>query len=390
LPKRAATRLTKRTVEDAEPNTSVWDSEVPGFGVRVTKNGARTFVFQFRTHCGDQGKIRIGSFPSMTVDQARKIARQHRAHVDDGGNPSADRKGARDAPSISDLADLYCGDYANARGLRPQTVKDARRLLNRYALPKFGRKKVHDITVADVQRMHGEARDGSGRYEANRLRAVLSRMFTLAIQNGWRIDNPCKGVEQFHEDQRWDHLAPDQVAALLDACDRYEAQNGANAVRLLLFTGARLQEVLKAEWSQFDLDAGVWVKPSHHTKTKIRHRLHLASAVVTLLREMREADPAGKFLFPGRDGTKPRSDLKRPWDAIMADAGLHGFRIHDLRRTTASFMLSTGSDLSAVGKTLGHTQASTTARYAHLFDDVQRDGVDRAVDRMRGLPRKAA
>lgn len=210
-------------------------------------------------------------------------------------------------------------------------------------------------------------------------------MFTLAIQNDWRSDNPCKGVERFPEDQRWEYLSPDQVEALLSACDHYEDQGAATAIRLLLFTGARLQEVLKAKWDQFDLEAGVWIKPSHHTKTKIRHHLHLASLVTTMLRKMRAGDPDGTFLFPGRDGDKPRSDLNRPWPAILKLAGLPlNFRRHDLRRTTASFMLSTGAGLSTVGKALGHTQASTTHRYAQLFDAVQREGIDRAVTAMHG------
>ena len=382
MPKRTKTRLTKRAIDDTGPGKCVWDVEVPGFGVRVTANGTKSFIFQYRSRTNEQGKITVGGFPAMTVEEARKVARQHRINVETGGNPSVERRDLRLAPALADLAELYCGDYATARGLKPQTVKDARRLLNRYALPRLGRQKVHDITVAQVRKVHGEARAGSGRYEANRLRAVLSRMFTLAIQNGQRSDNPCRGVERFHEDQRWDHLSREQVGALLNACDRYPDQNAANAVRLLLFTGARLQEVMKAAWSQFDLATGVWIKPSHHTKTKIRQRLHLATAVSDLLLVMREADELGVFLFPGRDPSKPRSDLNRPWTAIRQDAGLQGFRRHDLRRTTASFMLSSGSDLSAVGKTLGHTQASTTARYAHLFEDVQREGVNRAVELM--------
>jgi integrase len=382
MPIRTAGRLTKTLVDRAEAGSRAWDSEVPGFGLRVTDAGTKSFIFQFRSRTNEQGRMVIGRYPSMTVEQARKVAREHRVAVDQGGNPSRDRQGARTAATLRDLATHYCDVYGPDRGLKSQTIKDARSLLDRFALPKFGLRKVGDLTSGDLRAMHNGARKGAGRYQANRLRAVLSRMFTLAIQDGSRTDNPCRGVEKFPEDQRWDYFSEQQVPVLLRACDLHHDQHAANAVRLLLFTGARLREVLKAEWVQFDLDAGLWIKPSHHTKTKILHRLHLAPATVKLLQSMRSEGPSSKLLFPGRDGTKPRCDLKRPWAQILKIADIGHHRRHDLRRTTASFMISTGSDLMTVGKALGQTQASTTQRYAQLFEDVQRAGISRAVERM--------
>lgn len=382
MPRRTTTRLTKTLIDQAVPGSQTWDGEVPGFGLRVTSAGTKSFVFQFRSRANEQGRIVIGRYPSMTVEQARKVAREHRVFVDQGGNPSRERQGARTAKTLKDLAAYYCDDYGPSRGLKAQTITDFRRLLDRFALPKFGLRKVSDLRTGDIRVMHNDARKGSSRYQANKLRAVLSRMFTLAIQNEWRSDNPCRGVEKFPEDQRWSYLSEAQVAALLKACDQHHDQHSANAVRLLLYTGARLREVVKAEWNQFDLDAGLWIKPSHHTKTKIVHRLHLAPITVQLLRSMRCAGPVSNFLFPGRDGTKPRSDLKRPWTQILKAADIGHHRRHDLRRTTASFMLSTGSDLMTVGKSLGHTQAVTTHRYAQLFEEVQLAGVSRAVEKM--------
>lgn len=378
---RATKRLTKSDIDLAGADSRLWDSEVPGFGVRTTPAGSKSFVFQFRTKTNEQGRMVLGSYPAMTVDQARRIAREHRVSVDCGGNPSRDRQETRAAVSLQGLADHYCDVYGPAR-LKPQTIKDARSLLDRFAMPKFGTRKVKDLSTGDVRKIHADAEQGAGRYQANRLRAILSRMFTLAIQNEWRTDNPCKGVERYQEDQRWSYLSEPQVAALLAACDRHPDQTPANAIRLLLFTGARLREVLHAEWSMFDLDRGLWIKPSSHTKTKRIQRLHLATETVSLLVRMRSDAKDATFLFPGRSGLKPRCDLQRPWKAILADAAIGHHRAHDLRRTSASFMISTGSDLMTVGKSLGHTQASTTQRYAMLFEDVQKAGVSRAVERM--------
>jgi integrase len=219
-------------------------------------------------------------------------------------------------------------------------------------------------------------------------------MFSLAVEQQLRSTNPCKGVKKFPEDQRWRNFSDEEVARILRACDAYPLQNPANAIRLLLFSGARLQEVLKAEWSQFNLNAGIWEKPSSHTKTKRQHRLQLEGHVLDLIRDMRTDDPDGRFLFPGKDAEpdptapdadlrRPRADLKRPWEWIVKEAKLEDARRHDLRRTTASFMLDAQVPLEAIGKALGHTQLSTTTRYAHLRQSAQGAAIRQAGDRMK-------
>lgn len=382
MPVRSKNRLTKTVIDQASGESICWDAEVPGFGLRVTKAGTKTFIFRFRTRASAQGNIAIGGYPGMTVEGARKIARTHRVEVDKGGNPSLDRKVKREAATLSDLADYYCTEYGPSRPLKPKTIDTARSLLDRYALPKFGSRKATDITAADVRAMQQAARKGSSLYQANKLVLILSKMFNLGKPLGMTTHNPCEGIERDDEDQRSIYMSEDEVGALLSACDDHYDQHAADAVRLLLFTGARLREVLNAEWSQFDLKRNVWTKPSSHTKAKRFHRLQLPPEVVRIVSGMQERDLSSRFLFPGRDGTKPRVDLKTPWARILERAGIGHYRRHDLRRTTASFMLSTGSDLSVVGKSLGHTQAATTKRYADVFSTVQLEGSTRATDLM--------
>jgi integrase len=382
MPKRTLTTLTKRLIDDALPNTTVWDVQVPGFGVRVMPSGLKSFIFQYRTRTGGQGRQTVGRYPSMTVDAARRAARTLRTHVDEGRNPSQERKAGRDAPTMSRLVDFYTGDYALSRGLQPSTVKSMRGLLDRFVLPTLGTRKVADIRITDIRKVHADARDHVSRYRANYMRAGLNRMFVLANQNEWCTGNPCKGVERYDEDKRETYLSLDEVHRLLAACDAYPDQNAANAVRMLLWTGARLREVLHASWNEFDFDKRIWVKPSHHTKTKIRHQVQLADIIVELLRKMHREQGETSHLFPGRGLDKPRVDLQRPWAALCAAAGLSGYRIHDLRRTYASFMASGGATLSTIGQALGHTQASTTMRYAFLLPDTQRDAANRAVGKM--------
>ena len=422
MPKVSEVHLTKRVVEATDPGKYAWDNEVRGFGVRVTVKGTRSFVYRYKAD-KRQGYEPIGRFPALTVEQARDKAKTlaGKHGVDHRELREQALKERRRAKTVADLEAHYLGDYAEARDLRPATLRDARIVLR--LIPETLRAtKVDAVTIPDIRNLHGDAKKRSGVYQANRLLAVLSKMFSLAIEEGWRTgDNPCRGVKKFGEDQRWRNLSESEVARLLDACDAYHGKgrawrkgqakvqegaedvgealevvwqhNAADAVRLLLFSGARLQEVLRATWAEFNLEAGLWNKPSAHTKTKRQHRLELDGPALDLLKEMRERDPDGAFLFPGEPvvnergeaEARPRSDLKRPWAWISKEAGLEGVRLHDLRRTTASFMISGGASLATVGKALGHTQAATTARYAQLSQSVQREELKRAGQRMAAL-----
>lgn len=386
MSKRTAPRLTKQTIADAVPGTTLWDAAVPGLGLRVTPAGSRSFVFQFRSIAGEQGKVTIGRYPSMTVEEARKIARQHRVLVDTGGNPSHDRHELRRAASVADYADIYLGSYASQRQLAESTIREARSVLSRFVLPKFGNRKLDSLRPSDVAAMMANARDSSGPGQANRLKAVLSKMCNLAILDEVLTSNPCRAIENCRIERRWDHLSSSQVSALLAACDAYQDQVAANVVRLLLFTGARLREVLKAEWDQFDLVNGIWTKPSAHTKSRRVHRLALPLEAVAIVRSMQQGALSERWLFPGRDPAKHRADFKRPWTAILTLAGIGHWRRHDLRRTTASFMLSAGEDITVIGKTLGHTQMQTTLSYASLAPERQRAGLSRAVQEMVRSP----
>ncbi len=448
MPKLSDTRLTKTVVEAAQPGQTISDSEVRGFRLVVSKSGTRRFVASYRIF-GKSSMKALGAFPTLTVQEARDLAREVLRKVRAGIDPQEEERAAREAenaarnaPTVEDLTKVYLEDYAPSQALRPATIRHARQL-SRIAIEAMGSRKVEAVTITEIRKLHGEtraagiAKGNKGVYQANRLLAFLSKMFALGIERGWRTDNPCKGVRKFPEDQRWQNLSEGQVRLLLKACEDYAAglrpvspeddpetvsykttplpdtewcatdREAADAIRLLLFTGARLQEVLKAEWSQFDLERGLWQKPSAHTKTKRIHRLELEGPALDTVRAMAKRKSHSVYLFPGSTekrrksapvdiqtgdaaGIGPRADLKHPWKAITTLAGLEGVRLHDLRRTLASFMLSGGSTLATVGKALGHTQASTTARYATLEDSVQREGLRAAGERMVGAERNSA
>jgi integrase len=237
----------------------------------------------------------------------------------------------------------------------------------------LGLKKVEEVKPHDIQQLHHELR--ATPYTANRACALLSKMFNLAIQWEWRLDNPVRGLNKFQEQKRNRWLDDEEVQCLFSVLDVYHNQSVANAVRLLLLTGSRRNEVLHATWDQFDLIKGVWTKPAHTTKQNKMEHLPLSSQVVSLLQEM-EKKASMKYLFPGNVPGKPLQDIKKGWKTIRNKAGLPDVRLHDLRHTHASHLVSSGLSLSIVGKLLGHTQASTTQRYAHLADSTLRQAAE--------------
>jgi integrase len=230
--------------------------------------------------------------------------------------------------------------------------------------------------------------------QANRILAYLSGIFSYAIGQKLLSENPCKGIKKFHEEKRERYASDDELKALSKAINEYPDQHAANAIRLLILTGARLNEVVKATWDMFDLQKGSWIKPSAHTKQKKIHSVPLSGAAIAMLAGMYEArDKGNPYLFPGKtarddDPPKPRADLKRPWDAIKAAAGIQDFRKHDLRHSYASQLVAAGVPLFDVGKLLGHTQMATTHRYAHLADDPLRAATNKVGAKLAALEEK--
>jgi integrase len=202
-------------------------------------------------------------------------------------------------------------------------------------------------------------------------------MFSLACEWGWRADNPTKGIPRSHEDRRERWLSEEELARLWAALEQHTNRRAANAVKLMLLTGSRRNEVLSATWDEFDMERGRWTKPTHHTKQKRTEHVPLSGPANALLSTMQaEADPECPFLFPGNAPEKPLVDIKKFWKRLRQEVGIEDVRLHDLRHTYASNLVSQGFSLHIVGRLLGHTQPQTTARYAHLDDGALREATE--------------
>ena len=208
--------------------------------------------------------------------------------------------------------------------------------------------------------------------------SLLSKMLSLAAKWGWRTDNPVKGIERFHEERRERWLSDRELSLLFAALLAHPNQRAANAVRFQILTGARIGEVLKARWSDIDLNRGVWIKPSHHTKQKRTEHIPLSGPTLSLLSDMRKvADPTEENLFPGNASGRPLQGIKKFWKGVTAQAGIADYRLHDNRHTHASHLVSGGLSLEIVGRLLGHTNPTTTKRYSLIADSPLRAATER-------------
>jgi integrase len=366
-------KVTKRAVDALKPadgaETVLWDTELKGFGVRVQRGGAASYVLQYRAGSGRGAPLRkltIGRHGSpWTPDIARGEAKRLLGLVESGADPAADKIARREAPTVADLAERFLAEHAESKR-KASTALEYRRLLDKIILPALGKRKVADVTRAEINKLHHANRTAP--YQANRVLAVVSKMFNLAEQWGLRPDgsNACRHVEKFAERKRERMLSPVELARLGDALTAYEGSPyAAGAVKLLVFTGARLGEVLGLRWEWIDFERGEARLPDSKTGAKT---LHLPPPALAVLAELPRLD-GNPHVIAGQKEGAALVNLEKPWRAIRKTAGLDEVRLHDLRHAFASVAASSGMGLPIIGKMLGHSQAATTHRYAHLASD---------------------
>ena len=391
-------KLTKRVVEGSLPRVTrytIFDTEIRGFGLRVFPSGKKSWVFEYKNEGGRRGttkRMTIGKTDEFTPDEARKIADNFRSKAKVGQDPQAEKVSDRSAPKVSELAEQFLAKHVGPKR-KDGTKAHYEDILNRIVLPELGAKKAKDVTRAELAKLHLDWSHTP--FQANRVLAVVASMFTFASKSGLVPEgyNPARGIDRYAEDRRERLLSIDELERLGLAIREAETtgipwnidgakqtkhvpkqnrqtvigEHAAAALRLLLFTGARVGEILSLKWQHVDFDRGLLMLPDLKTGRKT---IVLNALTVSVLSNLTRV---GSFVIAGdRAGSKdekPRSDLKRPWTIVTRRAELSGLRIHDLRHNFASFGAGGGMGLPIIGKLLGHTQTATTQRYAHLDAD---------------------
>jgi integrase len=379
------TKLTKTVIAATKPGAAdviVRDTEVPGMYLKVTPSGVKSLMCRFAIGKGRGAPIRVPRIPvdvdaPGSVESARKIAREWRAKGAEGIDPASELRASAAVPTVADLCERWVEEKTGVK----RSIGEDKRMIGK--LPQsLLRTRVTDVTKDQVRAVH--KKHASTPIQANRFVMLLSGIFGAAVDE-WEImdRNPAAKIKKFEENKRERYLSLEEIerldVALVDHANERgdrEGAEAADAFRLLLLTGARSGELLSATWDQFDLEAGVWTKPSSHTKTKKKHVVQLSSPAVALLEGVKARYNIGsRWVFPGRSGGH-RLSLKKAWEDLRVRADIADVHIHDLRHSAASLMLSAGVPLDHVGRVLGHTQAQTTLRYAHLTDEAGKAATD--------------
>lgn len=372
-------RITKRAIDSVSPaekkDVLLWDTDLKGFGCKVTPKGKRVFILQYRVG-GRQRRYTIGQLGALTPDQARKEAARLLGKVAGGIDPTDTKIAGKEAPTIADLADKYLAEHAEVKK-KSCSVQEDRRMLKQFILPALGHLKVSNVNRQDVTRLHHSLRDTP--YQGNRVLALLSKMFNLAEKWGFRPDgsNPCRHVDKFKEKKRERYLSADELSRLGNTLARIESEGSElpsvlTAIRLLILTGARLSEILELKWDYVDQERGLLALPDSKTGAKL---IPLGRAAIEVL-ENAPRLAGNPYVCPGVNPGSHLVGLPKAWRRIRNDAGLKDVRLHDLRHSFASVAAASGHGLPVIGALLGHKEAATTARYAHLANNPLRESAD--------------
>jgi integrase len=275
--------------------------------------------------------------------------------VDAGGDPLEERRATRSAPTMAELLDEYEQAARTKRSFRHDQAMIAKILR-----PRWGSRKVASITLDDVEALHSALTKAGTPIRANRVVAVAGAIFRLAIKRKYISENPCRGITRNPETKRTRYLSAPELGKLISVLDCWTDQLSAAAIRLLLLTGARKGELLRASWSEFDLVAGLWTKPAAHCKNKREHRVPLSTEAITVLLSLPRHNSTD-LLFPN-SRRHPWAEIAA-WPEIRKAAGLEDVHVHDLRHSAASMMVSAGNSLELIGGVLGHASRNHPEYY---------------------------
>ncbi len=426
-------KITKRLVDAAEVRDKdyiICDNLLAGFAVRVLPSGRRYYVVQYRIGARYR-RMSLGRHGVLTAETARRKAFKLLAAVKDGEDPAGDRQESRKAITVAELAERFDKEHIAVR-LKPGTAREYRRNLRRFIRPAIGRLKVIEVTRADIARFHHDLRHIP--YQANRNLEVISKMFNLAELWGLRPDgtNPRRHIKKYPEKKRERYLSSAELAALGETLSRAEQARVEDpyaiaAIRMLIFTGCRLNEIMTLRWEYVDTEGRCLSLPDSKTGARI---VHLGAPALDVLASI-ECQPENPWVICGKKPRARRADLQPPWQRLRNRAtvrlwaraqgtaaaglvhrlerdlgrestydeclaagrrenldlpiGLTDVRIHDLRHSFASGAVALGESLPMIGKLLGHTQVQTTARYAHLAAGPLKAAAERVSGRIATL-----
>ncbi len=345
-----------RAPRNGKDREIAWDAKTPGFGLRVTAKGARTWVCMYR-HNGRPRWLTLGTYPTMPLADARDQARDALNSAQQGRDPASEKQSNRAADPFAKLSERYLAEDAR-QNCKPRTLRDYEWIINHFLLPKWGNLKAKDVTRAEVKGLIGAIRARGATTMANRVLSMISIICDFGVREDVLDFNPASRVEKTKEMSRDRYLSADEIRTVWPLFG--------DALKLELLTGQRPGEVWGMRWSEVDLAQAMWTIPAERSKNGLAHRVPLVGQALTILRGL---PPEGERVFP--------QGSRRLFERVRKVSGVD-FRKHDLRRTCATGLAELGVDWVTIQKVLNHSTGGVTAIYVrHSFDDEKRDALTR-------------
>jgi len=384
-----------------------WDTAFPGFGLRVSRGGKKTFVAMYSFE-GRKRRLSLGAYPSLSLANARTEARKAMAAASKGTDPATKRAQQRSAETFTQLVDAYIERHAK---VKKRSWERDEAILNKDFIPTLGRRKARNITRRDIVEILDAIVARGAPIQANRSLEIVRKVFNWALSRdeGLIEFNPCQGIEKPSlENQRDRVLTSDELRDLwlgLSGTPIRETKDQrlsmSPAIRLALkfqlVTAQRKGEVIGAAWDEMDTESGNWTIPANRSKNRLAHKVPLSPLALDLLKEIQKLNKDSDWLFqsPRVSRTAQSSRVYKP---ITGPAVDHAFRLslpalglsnvvpHDLRRTGASHMTSIGIPRLVVSKVLNHAETGVTATYdRHSYDQEQRQALEAWAGRIEAI-----
>jgi len=350
------------------------DTKESGLRIVVTPTGKKTFQL-YKKFQGSPVRVKLGDYPDMSIEKARKKAHQVKGDLADGVNPNEEKRKVRNETKVGQFIDVYIEKHCKPHNKGWQ--EDERRL-KRFLEPMLN-KRLSAVTKEDINSLHKQVGKQVGQTQANRVVANIKSMFNRAIEWGWQGENPARFVKKFPEKSRDRFIKPNEFPAFFKSLDEELNVVARDYIYMSIYTGARRANVLAMRWEDINFHTKEWRIPE--TKNGESLTLPLIPEAVKILKQIEKEQLSGLgWVFPSpKDNKKHLNDPKKAWQRILKRANIKDLRIHDLRRTMGSYQAAAGSSLHIIGKSLGHKSFSATQIYSRLDIDPVRSSMENAV-----------
>ena len=368
----ASIRFNHQAVKAIEPQgkrIEIFDEGEKGLGLRVTKNGTKTFFYRYRIN----NKIRrytIGQFDAVGIREARDEVSRLRVMVLDGLDPQAERqkkKNIHGLKTFSELVEEFKEKYLPT--LRENTQKEYIRIIDKELIPVFGKFPVVKITKHEiVEILDNKAYKDKSPTMANRIRSRLSRIFTFGMERGHVEMNPIQNISTYKqgESKRHRYYSEEEMRKLWGFFEDW-GEPTRSVLEMLLICGQRKTETMQMRW--IDIQGKVWTIPASLAKNKQPHDVPLSTMALEIIGRMKKLNGKSEYVFASpQNPKKPLDSLSRVRQAIKNNTKVSDFRPHDLRRTVATYLAKLGIERTVLGKILNHKGLAGDGQVTAIYD----------------------